>query len=374
MTINNYFNQLTTHYSPFQKHSETLLKYVSCKKLFQVVELDPDCESKKINVRTFCHINEMLKKIHSTDKVFVKKNSKIHGFYIINSENCLKIFIHHLDHKKNLHERLLYKSSQKNISSVLCITEGQIWPLIRAVSNKKLGSYEWVNYESALLNFLSNMKIPHLLPPFLATLDGIRKNHQKKITLYQTRYISLTVDKVRRFSLTKKIQFFTEMARCLSALHAKGFVHGDFKINNVVMTSAKSFYLIDFASCQKIDKKDLGLGTAKHTAPERAKFDVKSQTFVTTQAKVHPAYDSFSLGITILLTLLGEKIWPFLNDYYTKESLKNLKSKVHQIFIQDQPDVVIQKILNTALKLIKFNYLERLTCDDFITKLNKIKI
>lgn len=73
-------------------------------------------------------------------------------------------------------------------------------------------------------------------------------------------------------SLLELVQVFTTVADALDAIHRAGFVHGDMKPNNVLLTPDRKVKIIDFGqSCPLDTVKKRIQGTPDFIAPEQVK-------------------------------------------------------------------------------------------------------
>jgi eukaryotic-like serine/threonine-protein kinase len=92
----------------------------------------------------------------------------------------------------------------------------------------------------------------------------------------------------------------TQALRALSALHARGIVHGDVKPSNMMIDHRKRIKVGDFGLARRVshDEGSVIRGTAKYMAPETL-----SQDF----GEVGPQSDLYSLGFTAYEFLCGSK-------------------------------------------------------------------
>ena len=107
-------------------------------------------------------------------------------------------------------------------------------------------------------------------------------------------------------SVTEGIEIARQAAEGLAAIHAAGFVHGDVKPSNVVVSHAADgslvVKLIDLGVARRIGEADPALrglivGTPSYMSPEQARGD----------DSITPASDLFSLGVVLYEMLAGRR-------------------------------------------------------------------
>jgi serine/threonine protein kinase len=97
-----------------------------------------------------------------------------------------------------------------------------------------------------------------------------------------------------------------QIAQALAALHRAGFVHGDVKPENIVLTGAKTAVLIDLGYAHRpgenasFIRSGLILGTANYLAPELCARTLDADG----------GADVFSLGVTLFEMLTGQLPYP----------------------------------------------------------------
>ena len=110
------------------------------------------------------------------------------------------------------------------------------------------------------------------------------------------------------------------IARGLAAAHARGLVHRDLKLANVLLPLAGGVKVADFGLCRLKDEPlaegDLLLGSAHSIAPEQIRGD-----------EVSSAADIFALGTLLVRMLTGQE--PFAAD--------NLETHLYRV-LHDAPD------------------------------------
>lgn len=103
----------------------------------------------------------------------------------------------------------------------------------------------------------------------------------------------------------------TQALRALSALHARGVVHGDIKPSNLMIDHRKRIKVGDFGLARRVshDEGSVIRGTAKYMAPETLSPDF---------GDVGPHSDLYSLGFTAYELMLGsrfETLFPGLDAF-----------------------------------------------------------
>jgi serine/threonine protein kinase len=105
----------------------------------------------------------------------------------------------------------------------------------------------------------------------------------------------------KRFSVPQALWVVRQVAEALVALHEAGWLHGDVKPSNVLLSPTGHCTLFDLGFAAPIDRHTPSVpqslkGTPAYIAPEL----LVSRTYV------HPASDIYSLGITLFELLTGE--------------------------------------------------------------------
>jgi eukaryotic-like serine/threonine-protein kinase len=133
-------------------------------------------------------------------------------------------------------------------------------------------------------------------------------------------------DRIRRMGrlpVDEAIAYAIEIARALSAAHARGIVHRDVKPQNVLVDEEGSAKVTDFGIARSIDDTGLTadgrvLGTTDYVSPEQALgHDVNGQS------------DIYSLGIVLFEMLTGDV--PFHGENQVSVAMKHVR--------EDLPDV-----------------------------------
>ncbi len=110
----------------------------------------------------------------------------------------------------------------------------------------------------------------------------------------------------KRIGLATCLRSILQVTRALSALHQKGYLHGDIKPENVLLVDSLNTKLIDLGFAHRPGENDelLGegfiLGTANYVAPELC-HDSRADSL---------AVDVYALGLLICESLTGELPFP----------------------------------------------------------------
>ena len=164
--------------------------------------------------------------------------------------------------------------------------------------------------------------------------------------------------KLPYLTYTEKLFIIFQLLFAVSELHERGIVHGDIKLENIMLTSNGSVFLVDIASYKPgyIPMDDstaytFYFGSAKQSlktcnlAPERLveSKDSKLSSPLKAQQK-KPSMDIFSLGCVITELLLEE----YLFDYTKLLEYKNAKMDISKTLLKIKDDnlrLVISRML-----------------------------
>jgi len=102
----------------------------------------------------------------------------------------------------------------------------------------------------------------------------------------------------RRYPLGQMVDILTQVAAALSAIHNRGYVHGDLKPENVVVNHEGAATLVDFGFACKIGAR-LGSirGTREYIAPEQVERGIMTEQT-----------DLYNLGATMYFLLTGRHV------------------------------------------------------------------
>src|SRR5687768_5533990 len=133
-------------------------------------------------------------------------------------------------------------------------------------------------------------------------------------------------DRIRRMGrlpIDESIAYSIEIARALSAAHARNIVHRDVKPQNVLIDEEGSAKVTDFGIARSLDEEGLTaegrvLGTTDYVSPEQALgHDVDGQS------------DIYSLGVVLYEMLTGDV--PFHGENQVSVAMKHVR--------EDLPDL-----------------------------------
>jgi len=163
------------------------------------------------------------------------------------------------------------------------------------------------------------------------------------------------------------------IAEALSALHKSGFVHGDFKPQNVLLAAGGEPVLCDLASCRPIQRtaatrqealviqEDAEANcTASYRAPEL--HDVK------TGSTIDGKSDIFSFGCTLYFCVVGKN--PFDGDEEGFLKLALMQGAVD--YPADEKEKVSKGVRSLLKSMMKANPEKRMSIESCMKKLGKL--
>lgn len=84
----------------------------------------------------------------------------------------------------------------------------------------------------------------------------------------------LDLRRERRYPMGQMVDILTQVATSLAAIHVRGFIHGDLKPENIVVTPAGKPTLVDFGFSCRVGAKATSIrGTRDYMAPEQIDMD-----------------------------------------------------------------------------------------------------
>jgi len=166
----------------------------------------------------------------------------------------------------------------------------QVVRVIRDISD-----HQSVKREKDLLNYLNKY-------PEFVHFNEIRKVGYCYLQFFDfvgKRNLKQEIKKKGAFSAQKTKKLLADMVAILEKVHAVGFIHGDIKPSNIVV-SKKRFYLVDWSqsipSLSSFDTETM-VGDKKHCPPERL------------NGQLEESGDIYSLGCTLYYALTGKNIY-----------------------------------------------------------------
>ena len=103
----------------------------------------------------------------------------------------------------------------------------------------------------------------------------------------------------------EQIHFLRAVDEAMSGvetLHGKGYVHRDIKMENMIFSGKREGYLTDFGTAAEIsdlEEKKRGVGSPFYMSPESAVLFSLGVNRPEAAAKITPATDVWSLGLTL---------------------------------------------------------------------------
>jgi len=114
-------------------------------------------------------------------------------------------------------------------------------------------------------------------------------------------------------------KLFYDLIRAVETCHKCGIIHGDIKLENILLSSNFNIKLIDFGFAKRIDEGLVSslMGTKGYAAPECFTSSVMEYEGIPS--------DIFSLGIVLFLLVMG--FYPFEKPNYTDNKYKLIMKK-----------------------------------------------
>lgn len=153
-------------------------------------------------------------------------------------------------------------------------------------------------------------------------LIRIRRNHTETppyylvMDLLDGESLRLKLQRHRVLHPSSAVWIARQIAEALAALHRAGFVHGDVKPENILLTESKTAMLIDLGYAHRpganasLIRSGLVLGTANYLPPE----------LCARQLDADDRADVYSLGITLFEMLTGVLPYPVSTPLRTVEA------------------------------------------------------
>lgn len=164
----------------------------------------------------------------------------------------------------------------------------------------------------------------------------------------------------KRLPVPQALWYLRQAAAALAALHDCGWLHGDVKPQNMLVSAQGHLTLIDLGLARQLDSAECRAdrwlaGGAQYLAPEA--FIPASQ--------LSPAVDIFSLGLTLLTLLLGEKS-------FSNSELTDVRHTIMELRAQ-RPDVS-REVSMLASRTTASEPLRRPTANELVESLTRLEI
>lgn len=189
---------------------------------------------------------------------------------------------------------------------------------VQAIENETNVPIEAVRIRKAMKEILISLHEPLRIHPNVLHILGYSFEFSAGRTLIPCLIVELAVHGTLRQYLTNNLEprcaeekrkLCIEVAKGLSAVHSSGIIHGDMKMENVLMVSSEGraiAKLADFGSSiitSPNQKKSVYWGTTKYNAPEVRAFE-DSQSGAAIETSRLSACDVFSIGLLFFETLM----------------------------------------------------------------------
>jgi serine/threonine protein kinase len=211
--------------------------------------------------------------------------------------------------------------------------------------------YELARIEVTFLHELHTKLSPeeraYFTDPYLMTIETKTSRNDKSLILLQKKYDG-DGRKIDAANKAQVIKFLSDSAKALSILHKLGFVHSDFKPENVLIEiDSKDPHSIqgklhDFGTVVKIGENFIS-GTPRYMPPEAYNEGTYRPT---------PASDAYALGVTILEMGFGSTSFNLDEKIFTD---------LERRFDQDE---VLLKLICLAKRLLNRDPSKRASCDE----------
>ena len=147
-------------------------------------------------------------------------------------------------------------------------------------------------------------------------------------------------------------KLFYDLIRAVETCHKCGIIHGDIKLENILLSSNFNIKLIDFGFAKRIDEGLVSslMGTKGYAAPECFTSSVMEYEGIPS--------DIFSLGIVLFLLVMG--FYPFEKPNYTDNKYKLIMKKDFNGFWKKCEKILGENNCNISLEFK--NLFEKMVC------------
>jgi serine/threonine-protein kinase len=176
---------------------------------------------------------------------------------------------------------------------------------------------------------VAQLNHPHVVQVIDAGEEGDDEHPTPYIVLeyVEGETLKQRIRRLGRLPVTEAVAYAIEIARALSAAHARGIVHRDIKPQNVLIDAEGSAKVTDFGIARMLVDEGLTadgrvLGTTDYVSPEQALGH-----------QVNGQSDIYSLGVVLYEMLTGEV--PFRGENQVAVAMKHVR--------EDIPDVQLRR-------------------------------
>ena len=179
---------------------------------------------------------------------------------------------------------------------------------------------------------VAQLNHPHVVQVIDAGEEGDNAHPTPYIVLeyVEGETLKQRIRRLGRLPVTEAVAYAIEIARALSAAHARGIVHRDIKPQNVLIDAEGSAKVTDFGIARMLVDEGLTadgrvLGTTDYVSPEQALGH-----------QVNGQSDIYSLGIVLYEMLTGEV--PFRGENQVAVAMKHVREELPDVQLR-RPEV-----------------------------------
>lgn len=178
----------------------------------------------------------------------------------------------------------------------------------------------------------------------------------------------VTLDKLDVVAMEKevRIDIVTKLAQTFSYIHAKGYIHRDFKADNVMVDNDLKVWVIDFGIAKKTTDDNIihtkAKGNVFWVAPENFDMDDANKSDVTNKV------DIWGFGLLVSFMFSGVEPW---TNYSTNQS--KVQNKIMEGYSFPIPKTIEDKDILAIIKACtNYDPKSRPTFDDLVVMLKKV--
>jgi serine/threonine-protein kinase len=179
---------------------------------------------------------------------------------------------------------------------------------------------------------VAQLNHPHVVQVIDAGEEGDDEHPTPYIVLeyVEGETLKQRIRRLGRLPVTEAVAYAIEIARALSAAHARGIVHRDIKPQNVLIDAEGSAKVTDFGIARMLVDEGLTadgrvLGTTDYVSPEQALGH-----------QVNGQSDIYSLGVVLYEMLTGEV--PFRGENQVAVAMKHVREEIPDVQLR-RPEV-----------------------------------